>query len=249
MKKLQLLSIFFLLCSTSFSQTKWMVVDKKSGGKDSIAVDLINSITFKTIGNTISDADGNIYHTVIIGNQEWTVENLKSTKYYDGTPITKITTSNTAWSSTTNGAYCAFDNNESNVSIYGYLYNWHAVNTNKLAPLTGGWRVPADADWQTLVDFLGGEESAAGKMKEIGTNYWFGANLDATNSSGFSGRPGGTRGSDGVFGNVGNYGYWWTSTEFETIAWSRYLRYEYVSVYRGVSKTLGLSVRLVRDLN
>ena len=100
---------------------------------------------------TVKDADGNKYNTVKIGNQVWMVENLKTTKYNDGTEILNVT-SDTQWANLTTGAYCNYDNLESNAEIYGRLYNWYAVNTGKLAP--AGWHVPTDDDWIILENYL-----------------------------------------------------------------------------------------------
>ena len=116
---------------------------------------------------TVSDADGYVYHTVTIGAQVWMVENLKTTKYNDGTAIPLVTDS-TAWAILTIPGYCWYNNDAVTYkATYGALYNWYAVNTGKLAPK--GWHVPADAEWTKLITFLGGEDVAGGKMKSTGT--------------------------------------------------------------------------------
>ncbi|MBN8706571.1 MAG: PEGA domain-containing protein [Bacteroidetes bacterium] len=191
--------------------------------------------------------NGFTYKTVVIGTQEWTVENLNTTRYNDGTAITKIT-DGSAWSNTTTGAYCANDNTEKNVTTYGYLYNWYAVNTGKLAPKTGGWRVPTDADWTKLTDYVGGEGNAGGKLKaKTGWN----SNGNGSDDYGFSALPGGVRYYYGVLGDdVGYYGYWWSSTPIDTNnAWVRSMGYNNALLARGNgSKSYGWSVRLVRDV-
>jgi len=194
----------------------------------------------------LTDGDGNVYKTVIIGRQEWTVENLRTTKYNDGTPITKITDQST-WAKTTNGAYCAYNNAESNVATYGYLYNWYAVNTGKLTPKTGGWRVPTDADWTKLTDFVGGESNAATKLK---SKIGWANNGNGTDEFGFNALPGGFRNDNGGFDNYGYYGSWWSSTATGTnTSIHRYTNYRSHSVtsYNGKKKE-GFSVRLVRDV-
>ncbi|MBL0287321.1 MAG: fibrobacter succinogenes major paralogous domain-containing protein [Bacteroidetes bacterium] len=117
-------------------------------------------------------------------NQIWMAENLKTTLYNDGTLIPNVTNSD-EWSKLTTGAYCYYDNNYSNNAIYGKLYNWYAVGTGKLVPK--GWHVPTDAEWETLITYLGGEDIAGRKMKS--TNYWKSPNVGASNSSGFNGLP------------------------------------------------------------
>jgi uncharacterized protein (TIGR02145 family) len=197
---------------------------------------------------TMTDQEGNQYRTIQIGNQTWMAENLRTTKYRNGTNIIPINTNNTLWASNTTGAYCSHNNNTANDCPYGKLYNWYAVNNaNQLCPT--GWHVPTDAEWTTLITFLGGESVAGGKMKSTGTQYWL-INIDADNSSGFSGLPGDSRFNDGLFFSIGYFGYWWSSTESSTTnAWRRSLHYPEGYVYRSNNspKKSGLSVRCLRD--
>ena len=129
---------------------------------------------------SLTDIDGNDYKTVTIGTQVWMVENLKTTKYNDGTAIPNIT-DNTSWAALTTGAYCDNINTPSISTTYGRLYNWYAVDNNagtKVASNGGknvcptGWHVPSDAEWTTLTTYLGGESVAGGKLKETGTTHW-----------------------------------------------------------------------------
>jgi uncharacterized protein (TIGR02145 family) len=194
--------------------------------------------------------------SVTIGTQVWTLKNVEVTTYRDGTPIPQVTDP-TAWAALTTGAWCYYNNDPANGAIYGKLYNWYAVagihdndpNTpNKiLAPL--GWHVPSDSEWTTLADYLGGFSIAGGKMKETGTAHWLSPNQDATNSTGFTGLPGGHRANFGRFWYIGDGGYWWCSSEYATTyAWTRGLSYSFGSVNTGgYSKTYGFSVRLVKD--
>ena len=112
-----------------------------------------------------------------------------------------------------------------------------------------GWHVPSDAEWTTLTTFLGGEAVAGGKLKETGTTHWTAPNTGATNETGFTALPGGSRGGYGTYGSIGNYGNWWSSTESSaTYAWGRYMGYDDAGVGRGGgSKQYGFSVRCVRD--
>jgi uncharacterized protein (TIGR02145 family) len=161
----------------------------------------------------ITDADGNVYTSVTIGTQVWMVENLKTTKYKDVAAIPNIT-DNTAWGNLTTPGYCWFNNDIANKTPYGALYNWYAVSTGKLCPT--GWHVPSDAEFTTLTTFLGGASVAGGKLKETGTTHWWSPNSGATNETGFTALPGTQRAYDGQFDDagIGDFGYWWSSTEF-----------------------------------
>lgn len=197
---------------------------------------------------TVTDIDGNVYNTVTIGTQVWMVENLKTTKYRDGTSIPNVT-DNTDWSNLTTGANCDYNNTPSNADTYGKLYNWYAAtDARNIAPT--GWHVPSDEEWSTLTTFLGGEIVAGGKLKESGTTHWNSPNTDATNSSGFTALPGGARfGGSGAFNKIGGDGYWWTSSELSaTNAVYRFMYYEYGSVTSIFTiKEQGFSVRCVKD--
>ena len=198
-------------------------------------------------GNTVTDIDGNVYNTIVIGSQTWMVENLKTTKYRDGTAITNVT-DNTAWSNLTAGAYCNYDNLATNVSTYGRLYNWYAVSDSRnIAPT--GWHIPTDAEWTTLTTSLGGESVASGKMKETGTTHWNSPNTGATNSCGFTGLPGGNRNQAGVFNYIKYFGSLWSATENDaTTAWYRGLAYNNAAVGRiSISKKCGFSVRCIKN--
>ncbi len=228
------------------STTKYYGRWENSCGNSSCKNITVTVSTF-TCGTSTITYNGVTYNTVQIGSQCWLKENLKTTHYNDGTSIPNVT-DNAIWETTTSGAYCCYDNNPSNCNTYGALYNWYAVNTDKLCP--NGWHVPSDAEWTTLVNYLGGASVAGGALKEAGTSHWSSPNTSATNSSGFSALPGGTRGySDGSFGNLGYDGYWWSSTEYDgSYAWSRYLYYNYANVFRtNFDKSDGFSVRCLRD--
>ena len=211
----------------------------------------IIGISPKTIDN-----DENVYNTVIIGTQTWMAENLKTTKYNDGT-IIPVITDNTTWSNLVSDAYCWYNNDASTYkNRYGALYNWYAVNTGKLCPVD--WHVSTYDDYSTLVNYLGGNSIAGGKMKETGTDYWQSPNSGATNESGFTGLPGGWRNIDGVFNSngiqtypVGSYGYFLTSTTVPNTTTSCYvtsLGYNYNSLsYAGDPMQVGMSVRCVKD--
>jgi uncharacterized protein (TIGR02145 family) len=198
-------------------------------------------------GGTVTDIDGNVYYTVTIGTQVWMVENLKTTKYRNGEAIPNVTDA-TSWNNLTTGAYCNYDNNSGNSTTFGRLYNWYAVNDSRnIAPY--GWHVPTDAECTTLTTYLGGESVAGGKLKEAGTSHWISPNTGATNETGFTALPGGYRYNYGAFYGIGYNGYWWSSTEDDTLnAWYRYMYYADGHVIRSnISKISGFSVRCVRD--
>lgn len=195
---------------------------------------------------TVTDIDGNVYHTIVIGTQTWMVENLKVTHYKNGTSIPNVT-ENLAWSELTTGAYCDYENIPSNSSTYGRLYNWHAVNSGNLCPT--GWHVPTDAELTTLINFLGGANLAGGKLKETGLIHWDSPNTSATNESGFNALPAGYRLNNGTFFGMKANCAWWSSTEnASNSAWTRSLSYNgsYVSRFFD-DKTIGYSIRCIKD--
>ena len=208
------------------------------------------TIDIVTTPLTVTDIDGNIYHIVTIGTQVWMVENLKTTKYNDGTPIPNITDNTTWYGRYSAAAYCWYNNDLATYKpAYGALYNWSAVNTGKLAPQ--GWHVPTDLEWSTLTSYLGGEAIAGGKLKEIGKTYWVNFNIGATNETGFSGLPGGNRNGDGTFTGIGNGGLFWSSTwdAISSKIWYRELLGQNAAVLRNSLdlRIFGLSVRCVKD--
>lgn len=197
------------------------------------------TFTFK-----LTDIEGNNYDVVTIGTQLWMKENLKATKYKDGKSITSIT-DNAVWNSLVSGAYCWYNNDISNKSIYGALYNWHAVNTGKLCPT--GWHVPSNSEWTILENYLGGINGLGVKLKEVGTAHWPNPNT-GTNESGFTALPGGYRNYDGTFMGVVVSANWFSATEKDARdSWTRSL-FSYNTFDSGYYwKTAGFSVRCVKD--
>jgi uncharacterized protein (TIGR02145 family) len=198
-------------------------------------------------GSNITDVEGNSYKTVYIGTQQWMAENLKTSKYSDGTTIPNIT-DNTQWQNNTTGAWAYYNNDAANNAKYGKLYNWYVVSPTKNVCPTG-WHVPTDAEWTVLTDYLGGLSVAGGKMKEAGTTSWISPNTDATNVSLFTGLPGGFRLDNGVYSNVGKYGYWLSSTVNNTnLPWYRSLTSANGRAGSSYYSTkVGFSVRCLRD--
>lgn len=195
---------------------------------------------------TVTDIDGNVYQTVTIGTQVWMAENLKVTHYRNGESIPIVTDAD-IWKDLTTGAYCEYGNDVNRVVTYGRLYNWYAVNDSRnIAPV--GWHVPSDEEWQILVDYLGGDDIAGRKMKEVGTEHWMSINT-ATNESGFTALPAGSRGYNGVYlGICYNANFWSTTELFSYNAWLRTLYYNSSEVdHYYYDKVYGFSVRCVKD--
>ena len=195
---------------------------------------------------TVTDVDGNVYNIITIGNQKWLKENLKVTKYRDGSTIANVTSAST-WIGTSSGAWCHYDNSATNDAVYGKLYNFYAVSdTRGLAP--AGWHVATEADWNTLATTLGGATVAGGKLKESGTSHWATPNTGATNESGFTAVPGGQRFSNGSFQMQFSNACIWTSTTDGGNGKYILLTYNTAEVYTySDMKKLGFSVRCVKD--
>jgi uncharacterized protein (TIGR02145 family) len=196
---------------------------------------------------SLKDIDGNKYKTVTIGTQVWMAENLKTTKYNDGTPIPTVK-ENDEWAALKTPGFCWYNNDSiGNKKTYGALYNWYAVNTARLCPT--GWHVPSESEWAKITTYLGEVGFTGGKLKESGTAHWRTPNTGATNESGFTALPGGYRSFEGIFNSIGIYGYWWSSTEYNgttVLFWN--LRYKSNRLYKYTSeKYCGFSVRCIMD--
>ena len=194
----------------------------------------------------VPDIDGDSYNGVQIGTQFWTTKNLNISKYKNGDEIPQVQDA-AEWEALTTGAWCYYDNKEENGANYGKLYNWYAVNDPRgLAP--DGFHIPSDEEWYYLLEYLGGENIAGGKLKEKGKMYWNEPNKKANNNSGYTGLPGGYCSDSGTFNSIGELGYFWSSSDDETEGMSISLNSD-----NGISrpyyydKTYGFSVRLLKD--
>jgi len=186
-------------------------------------------------------------HSVTICSQVWMVKNLDVSKYRNGDDIPQVTDA-TTWANLTTGAWCYYENNTANGTVYGKLYNWFAVNDPRgLAP--AGWHIPSQAEWVTLQNCLGNDPG--GKVKETGTAHWKTPNTGATNSSGFTALPaGGRSNSNGIFFGLGEGTTWWTSSELDaTRAKAPFVDYNstYLATPGYNFKTTGYSVRCIKD--
>ncbi len=195
--------------------------------------------------NTVTDIDGNVYRIVTIGNQSWTKTNLNVSHYRNGDPIPQVTDT-AEWANLTTGAWCYYNNGQVNGPIYGKLYNWYAVNDPRgLAPI--GWHVPSYVEWNALSTFLGGI-FVANKMKAT-TGWTSYIGIINTNTSGFTGLPGGLRSGSSYDYNLLTNGSWWSSSEKDTsFSWGVGLDYDHSSFNSGYgNKKIGFSVRCIKD--
>ena len=191
----------------------------------------------------VTDFDGNVYQTIKIGDQIWMAENLKSTHYSNGTPIQ---------------CFC-YNNDTANVRTYGRLYRWADATTNPSSPKSNigfiqgaapvGWHIPSNAEWQRLIDYLGGNTTAGGKLKATGTDFWLSPNTGATNESKFNALPAGFYRVDGLFLSIGERAIFMTATAASAMAIRvRTLRYDSAEILGGDFHPQDAgSVRCVKD--
>jgi len=223
--------------------------------------------------DTVEDADGNVYHTVKIGNQVWTVENLRTTKYNDGTPIPHVADTE-QWKSISTPAYCYYENNSEHGKKYGVLYNWYAASSGKIAPM--GWRVPTREEQLALRDYLIAngynydgttEGNKVAKSMAAKTDWIYktrdegenpvsieglaGKNPETNNKSGFSALPAGCRWCDGSFHAIGTSQYWWSATPYNDVNGYMSSVHTWFAKYgdNNHKKRSGFSIRLIRDEN
>jgi uncharacterized protein (TIGR02145 family) len=217
-----------------------------------------------TFADTVTDVDGNVYPTVVLGDQRWTIEHLRATHFNDGTEIPHVEDAG-AWGAAPGPAYCSFENSDDaqDIATYGLLYNWHAVDSGKLAPT--GWRIPNADDWLALQQFLiqngfnfdgTNTENRIAKSLASQVGWDVSANEGAVgndplinNSSGFDAAPAGIRDAAGVFGFRGARAIMWASTEYAApFGYFADLNAQNPGLrWADDWKALGLSVRLVKE--
>ena len=214
------------------------------------------------VAPTVTDIDGNVYKTVTIGSQVWMAENLRTTRYRNGDAVGTTGPATLSIASESAPKYqWAYAGDENNAVTYGRLYTWYAVTDDRNICPTN-WHAPSNDEWSTLVETLGGPNAAVGKLKETGTTHWNSPNSNATNESGFTGLPGGSRLPKGEFVNVGEMVHYWTTSQVacgssfdsaaqqgEQCAWRRLLlNLDTNPRHKGwADKKIGWSVRCVRD--
>jgi uncharacterized protein (TIGR02145 family) len=220
---------------------------------------LIAMVLFPLLNNaqTVTDIDGNVYHSVTIGSQEWMVENLRATRLNDSTIIPNVTDGK-AWAALSTPGVCTYNNTTitDTIKAYGRLYNWYTVNTGKLCPI--GWHVPSSDEFKTLMNYLGGN-FCGNQLKEAGFAHWQTSPYDslASNSTGFSALPGGYRDiiepddvlHPGKFVGMWQAALFWSFTAYDSqnafLFGMTYL-YNHVDVFY-VPKVKGNSVRCLND--
>jgi uncharacterized protein (TIGR02145 family) len=206
-----------------------------------------NPIIIPPFPEGLTDIDGNVYDSVIIGTQIWMVQNLKVSRYNNGEFINYVI-DKTIWDSQKKGGYCNYDNDPNIAKDYGRLYNWYAVmDSRKICP--SGWHVPSLSEWNTLVDFVGGVQVAGIKLKEAGTEHWELSDYHVKNESGFTGLPGGYRWYYGVYDDLHANGLWWSTTEYDSSEANAF-RLNWAAeeaLYRTAEKFYGHSVRCLKD--
>ncbi|MFN8241628.1 MAG: FISUMP domain-containing protein [Bacteroidales bacterium] len=214
-----------------------------------LGVSYSHDTTFKTVltgvKSTVTDIDGNTYNTIGIGYQEWITENLRTTKFNNGTAITLVD-KDTSWIKTTTPAYCWFENNTSNGPVYGGLYNWYAAHSGNLCPT--GFRVPKDADLAELIAYVGGAGVAGGLLKDKTAGFWNSPNTGASDKFGFKALGAGKRFTDGTYDLLKVEGNWWIDTEYGNLN-AIYLNmlYNYGNSFQSYTgKKTGMSIRCVK---
>lgn len=203
---------------------------------------------------TVKDIDGNIYKTLIAGNQVWMAENLRTTRLNDGTEIPLATSEGNEWANNTVSASTStlfswpWDSSSVYKASYGAFYNGYVIKSGKICPK--GWHVPTDAEWTSLTTYLGGENVAGGKMKAKGGKYWQTPNNDATNEIEFDARAGGSITDNGSNLDFRFNSCWWSSTSDKSqYLWVRIINLNAGMIIRSASTLhTGNQVRCLKDV-
>jgi len=224
----------------SVTVSEMILIEVESEGADAGQVP-----TCSVTSGAVSDIDGNIYETVLLGNQWWMSENLKTTRFSDGT---ELLSDSFTWTQFGIPVFRFYENDSTIASIYGNLYNWFtATDPRNVCP--SGWHVPSNVEWEELVDFLGGEEVAGGRMKS--NLLWEAPNVGGPHDSGFNALPGGYCNSSQFFGELNFGGYWWSTSESTTIQNTVISRYMNTLSARCMSYSnypyFGYSIRCVKN--
>jgi uncharacterized protein (TIGR02145 family) len=249
-KSILLFAILFVFVFTTQAQNDTMYI-MKSGvvvGMFDVNTQIDSIIFYKPqtqVGNTFTDPrDGNVYQTVSIGSQVWMAENLKYLPSVVG-PATGSETLPYYYVYDYDGTSVADAKATANYNTYGVLYNWPAA----IVSCPAGWHLPSDTEWTQLTDYLEGTAVAGGKLKEAGTAHWNEPNEGATNETGFTALPGGDRNYTEIFTDRGNFGYWWSATEYSPgYSYYRGMRYNGSNVFENYFfQKNGFSVRCVKN--
>lgn len=263
MNPIKILFLFFLLSDSFYASAQILMrIHQKNGEVVVLPVNEIDSVTYASGGvqtdsvfnpslsyGSVRDVEGNLYKTIQIGSQEWMAENLRTSTYSNGDTLTQII-NNSTWLNDSSGAWCYYNNEERNNVPYGKLYNWRvAINPKNICP--NGWHMPSETEWNTLVNFLGGDAIAGAKLKSKSLQHWESPNAQATNSSGFSALASGLRFIEGDFFGLLNYAGWWSKQSLdETSALKLNVNYlSGSSFFDGYNKGYGFSIRCLKDSN
>ncbi len=209
-----------------------------------------NAVSVSTTYSAISDVDGNLYRTVILGGREWMAENLRVTHFANGDPI-PLVTANEAWSElvvTESPAWCLYDNDNSMECPYGVLYNWYTItDCRNVCP--SGWHIPTESELSFMEQFIGGPETAGGKLKSANDFYWLAPNTNGLNNAGFNGLPAGFRDPQGNFNELTESTHWWSATSVdEETAHQRHVTYDSGELFSvPANKNSGFSIRCMKD--
>jgi uncharacterized protein (TIGR02145 family) len=231
-----------------FGNGQWVLI----GGLSTLNGILWGEDLVYTVGQGVTDIDGNEYETIVINGEEWMAENLCTSSFQNGDPLT-LQTTNPGWGNSTSEAYCWYNNNQSYEADYCKLYNWYAAtDPRELCPV--GWRVPTASDWQQLVGYLdptcnpctNGASTAVNALKESGSLLWLIDNSESTNASGFSARAAGRRDGGGSFNTIGETVYFWTSTPSGSQSKGVYFFYDDFNLV-DFDEDWGMSIRCIKD--
>lgn len=201
-----------------------------------------------SVYNTVTDITGNVYNTIRIGDKTWMAENLRTTNLSDGTPIPEITAVD-EWATAQEPGYCWYLNDDKYKDVFGALYNWHTVASDKLCP--EGWHVSKYDDWMALFNHLDNNHDVADKLREAGDSHWVKTDAGVTNLTGFTALPGGWRNIDNInFGDLGYAGTYWAVPQTEGDV--NTIMFFFMGSWEGIfnaknPRSAGLSVRCVKN--
>lgn len=237
--------IFIFISAFSIKAQDTMFIHQTGGNVSWFLVNNVDSIVFygqSSPGNTVTDIDENVYSIVSIGSQEWLGQNLRTTRLNDGTAIFNPTSNYDTIQVTP--SYVWYENDITNKNPYGAMYNWYVSILDNICPT--GWHVPSETEWNTLVNYAGGDNDAGGKLKETGTAHWDTPNTGATDEYGFTALPGGSL-INSDFTDLHRRGYHWERNLTGNKYW-RLMRNDNTKVVRWhTSAGTYISIRCIKD--
>lgn len=207
------------------------------------------SVQSKHVSGILKDVEGNTYKTIKIGHQVWMAENLRVKKFRNGDPILSTEATKDVSKEINPILQWSYNGDDSKVAMFGRLYTWNVVSDHR-GVCPRGWHVPSDAQWSILINFLGGNEVAGGRLKNDTEDVWFSPNIDATNDVNFNALPAGCREYNGAFSYMNAMAGWWTATEdISKHAWSKVIRSDRSTIETvGNMKNYGRSIRCIQGI-